>query len=267
MNKGFIINLFLIFVLSFLFTSTYCGGGSTPSSAPGNYGEAKVSAYVGGGGYDQAMPVDYMEEGAYRDYAESAAQSTGVAIPKTSNDPQIQKPDRLIVYSAYLRLEIHTSDQIVDSATEIAEKYEGYIANASDTRIVVKILANHFDDALLELQELGRILDKRVSAQDVTEAFMDLKTRIENLKLVKKQLEQLIARTTKIEDLIYLEKQLHEVSLQITNMEEQLRSLSNAISYSTIEIDLVKVAQQTEYVIKDNYFGFVNNLGIGRIKN
>jgi hypothetical protein len=184
---------------------------------------------------------------------------------EVNTQPQDTASKRLIIYSADLRIEVHSPYEVIAKAEKLAIKYGGYIARSSENQIIIKVKAPYFNEALEEAVEYGRLLDKNVSAQDVTEAFLDLKTRLENARRVKAQLEQLIARTTKIEDLIRLEKQLFQISQEITQMEEQLRSLKHLIAFSTITINMVKIQEVEIPNISNPYFGFIRGLGIGKM--
>ena len=90
--------------------------------------------------------------------------------------------DRKMVYQANLVLNCQDVPEAIRKAGEIARKYHGYAVQRDNVMIRVKIPVESADTVLTELEALGKVIDRKITAQDVTEQYVDTQVRIENLR-------------------------------------------------------------------------------------
>jgi Domain of unknown function (DUF4349) len=77
------------------------------------------------------------------------------------------------------------------------------------------------------LSPLGRVLSRVTSAQDVTEEWVDLDSRLANAKAVRARLEELLRfKTSKLADVLLVERELERVGSELEQMEGRKKYLA-----------------------------------------
>ncbi|RLE66471.1 MAG: hypothetical protein DRJ38_01550 [Thermoprotei archaeon] len=153
-------------------------------------------------------------------------------------------PYRKMVYEAYLRLKVEDSEEKAREAESIALKYNGYVGNlqiGKDRAVVtLRIPTENFYLAINDLRKLGELEDENVRAIDVTEEYIDLTARLNNLKNVEKRLLALLDKAVTVEEILKVEAQLKVVREEIERLTARLRYLENRIEYSTIVVEFIE---------------------------
>ena len=147
---------------------------------------------------------------------------------------------RYRVYSARLTLEVESDDQresISRDAEKIATSLDGYVADSGTDGFVLRVPAARLDRALDRVAGLGEVLDRRVWAEEVTEQYVDLTVRRDNLRRLQARLQALLDRATTVTDILPIEKELGRVTEELERMEGRLRVLSDRVRLATIDVD------------------------------
>lgn len=84
----------------------------------------------------------------------------------------------------------------------------------------------------------GRVLRDDVSSQDVTEEYVDLKSRLRNWQSQETQLLQIMSRAQRIPDILAVRNQLAEVQQEIERLTGRLKFLENRVELSTITVEI-----------------------------
>jgi hypothetical protein len=78
---------------------------------------------------------------------------------------------------------------------------------------------------------------RQVSAEDVTEQYVDLDARLKSQRQLEARLLEIIAKQAgNLDELLAVEKELSRVRQEIERMDGQLRAMQDRIALSTIEI-------------------------------
>ncbi len=177
--------------------------------------------------------------------------------------------DRKIISSAQLTLEVPTPLETQQKVSTIAVALGGFVVTSelkqSETRsadpakqelsvmLVVRVPAAQFDSAINQILNTGgRIIDKKVTGQDVTEEFIDLEARAKTLKALEQQFLEIMKQATKVADAMEVQRQIAEVRTEIEKLEGRKRFLVNRASLSTISITL---RTPTTIVVNSSGFG------------
>lgn len=137
--------------------------------------------------------------------------------------------------------------QAMDAAARLARRLGGIVARQSSSgtsvhtgTLVLRVPAARFTQARLALERLGRATHESVSAQDVTQRFVDLGARLGNLRSQEAALRRLMRRTQTVSDTIRVQNVLQGVELQAEQTRGELNYLRNRAALSTITIDLAE---------------------------
>lgn len=143
---------------------------------------------------------------------------------------------RRILYRATLVLQCPDIASAIRSAEEIARKYQGYAVSIERSFIRLKVPREQADAAMKELEALGLIADRRITAQDVTEQVVDTQVRLDNLRKLRERMVELLARAHKVEDALKIEKELARITTELERYEATLKNL--ALQTALVDISI-----------------------------
>jgi anti-sigma factor RsiW len=198
---------------------------------------------------------------------ESPAVTRAIPAPRASSPevapaPMLGAPDRVaqspvitalrqVIRSAHLLLEVEKLDEAAARLMRIAEAAGGFVADSSYAQMgaspegtfSLRVPAARFADVLAQVEGLGRVLQRRVSGQDVTEEFVDLQARIRNLERHEQRLLTFVDRATKVSDLLAIEQDLARVRGEIERLTGRMRFLENRVELASIDVTLREKTQ------------------------
>jgi len=161
--------------------------------------------------------------------------------------------DRKIIRNANLTVEVASPSDAQHKLVAIAESHQGFVVTSEATQravadntkpevtvnLVLRVPASQFNSVMEEVRAVGvRIIQEKVTGQDVTEEFMDLEARIKNQKALELQFLEIMKRAGKVEDALSVQRELAEVRTEIEKLEGRRRFLENQASLSTINVTL-----------------------------
>ena len=159
-----------------------------------------------------------------------------------------------IIYTANLTLEskdYDTARAALDAALNDAGGYlesSSEYSDAGDSRSVsltYRVPQQNYENFLAAVAEAGNVTYKNQQADDVTAQYMDVETRLENLKNQRTRLQQLQQQADNLSDLLEIESSLTDVQSQIESWQSQLDWYSNQVSCCTVYITLNEVETLT----------------------
>jgi hypothetical protein len=161
--------------------------------------------------------------------------------------------DRKIIRNANLTVEVASPGDSQRKIVSIAESHQGFVVTSESTQrpsedrtkpeitinLVVRVPAAQFNQVMEEIRSVGaRVVQEKVTGQDVTEEFMDLEARIKNQKALELQFLEIMKRAGKVDDALSVQRELAEVRTEIEKLEGRRRFLENQSSLSTINVTL-----------------------------
>jgi hypothetical protein len=126
----------------------------------------------------------------------------------------------------------------------------------SSFSLSIRIPATYFESFVRQIENSElELLTKSITARDVTTEFIDTETRLNNKKGYLKKYQELLSRANSIKDILQLQENIRVLQEEIESSEGQLKYLSDQVSYSTLNLQLV---YQKDYVYKpqnqDSFF-------------
>ena len=108
-------------------------------------------------------------------------------------------------------------------------------------------------------------MHREVRAQDVTDEFMDLDTRLKNARAMRQRLQDLLAKAA-VKEALEIEKELGRVTGEIETMEGKLKLLRDRIAFSTITVAFeARGAAAVRDMPLRLPFPWLSNLGLQRL--
>ncbi|CAN5320494.1 hypothetical protein BH11ACT1_BH11ACT1_26760 [soil metagenome] len=126
-------------------------------------------------------------------------------------------------------------------------------------QLTVRIPSDDLTSALAKLEDIGRVDQVDLSAQDVTGTAEDLDARVRALKLSVARMEDLLSRATTNADLIAAENALTERQANLESLQSQRARLAEQVALSTLDITLSTPGNAPE----PTTHGFLGGLAAG----
>jgi len=174
------------------------------------------------------------------------AQATGKSQTKEDWDKKIVKTGELSVevkdYTTFNTM-LHTA----------IKRYGGYIAQEEQNQssykieniVTVKVPVDQFDDAIAALTPgTEKIIEKKISAEDVTGELVDTKSRMEAKKRVRNRYLDLLKQAKNMEEILQVQNEVNGIQENIEAAAGRIGYLDHAAAFSTIHIGFYQVLTQ-----------------------
>lgn len=159
-----------------------------------------------------------------------------------------QEIDKKIIKTGGLELVVKKVGEVVTQITEMVTQKQGFVSDSNVyTRedksqygyITVRVPVKHFEETMNELKAMAEIVEKEsVSGVDVTEEFIDLQSRLKNLKIEEEQYQKIVQRAWEIEDVLNATEYLFDTREEIERIEGRIKYLENLTDLATIRVSL-----------------------------
>lgn len=168
--------------------------------------------------------------------------------------------DKKIINKANLSLETTSIDQSEEKLAKILKDNSNNnwsIQNSSLTRerqeisrggFIIRIPQKQFYLAVDSLETLGVLKNKEISAEDVTEKYVQLKTAITNIEAEEEKFLELLNETKSVEQLKIIRDELTLIRERKQIFNQELNQLNDYLEYSAIEVNLLETVPPVEEI-------------------
>jgi len=106
-------------------------------------------------------------------------------------------------------------------------------------QLVLSVPSAEFEGVLEELRSLGnKVTTDSISGQDVTDEYVDLKSRERNLQAAEESLLRLYNRAENVEEALSIQRELTRVRREIELVQGRIKYLDQHTAYSQITLDI-----------------------------
>lgn len=144
--------------------------------------------------------------------------------------------ERKMTYRTNLVLQCQDVPGAVRSAGEIARKHHGYVVESDNRSIRLKVPVEEADAALAELEALGKVAERKIAAQDVTEQYVDTQVRLDNLQKLQNKLTELLKRAEAVDDALKIERELARVTTELERYQAMMKNLALQVAMVDMQI-------------------------------
>lgn len=248
MKKKLSILLVLLLLLSLLCACGSSANGAPADMAPSAPMEAEAPAvsesYGSGWRMDSKTEYNYTAD-APAPEPEAGPSSDGDLPSLTGSVPENAK----LIYTAEINLQTTEFDDATAKLAELVASMDGYFENSSVNNYssyrygsyTVRIPAKSFDAFCSQVGQLCQLTYISRSAEDVSETYYDLESRLATQQTKLDRLQELLAKAESMEDIITIESAISETELNIEWLTGDLRRYDSLVGYSTVNISLDEV--------------------------
>jgi len=211
---------------------------------------------------------------------EEAAEAPAPASQAAFNAQDIPQ-ERLIIRTGNLDLVVEDTEAAMATIARMAEENGGWVVNsnvfqydenAKTGDITIRVPASGFNSAIEALKGLAvEVTSESTTGQDVTEEYVDLSARLENLEATADRVRAFLDETRNVEEALAVNQELSRLEGEIEAMKGRLQYLSQSAAFSTITVRLTPdvLAQPIEVggwrpegVVRDAILALVNTLQV-----
>jgi len=155
---------------------------------------------------------------------------------------------RMIIYNAFISLETSDIEGRLAKIRGLAESYGGYVASSSRStygtqvraEISIRVPKDKFQTAVQEIGTYGKVVDERTTSEDVTQQYIDLKARLNNLKKEEQRLHEILGMAKTVDEILRVESELARVRGETDSLQGQINYLEGNVEMSLISVTLTE---------------------------
>jgi hypothetical protein len=145
---------------------------------------------------------------------------------------------RMVHYDGYVHLRVTRVEDGIAELSALAVSVGGSVERVQGQSVTLRVPVDRFHDAFAKVLALGEPLDKAITAEDVTDAFMSVDLRLRTQRATLGRLVDLLAKAEDEKEKLQLVKQIQRVSEDVDRLEAQVRALADLASRSRITVEL-----------------------------
>lgn len=227
---------------------------AAPAAAQYNGSSASYASETmaaGGASYDAGV----MEEGVY----ESKAAVDPAEMPDEGSGGNSESLGRKLIRTVELEMETKEFERMMSELEAQVQDLGGYIENLETyngsnysgyrssrwVNLTIRIPKEALNGFLQNMSEIGNVIRRSDSVEDVTLSYVDMESRRDTLRAEQARLLELLEKADTVEDMIALEERLSNVRYYLESMESKLRTIDNQVDYSTVYLNLSEVKELT----------------------
>lgn len=170
------------------------------------------------------------------------ATTQGDRMASAANESQntasdaVHAGEPMLIYTAVVTMAVFEVEKVQAEVLKAIKELNGYLAEQTQNRLVIRVPSNRFRDAFSRIETLGDVLDRNIQVSDVTEQFNDIVIRIRNAEAMRDRLESLLKNAANVEEALRIERELERITEVVETMKGRLRYLSDRLAFSTITV-------------------------------
>ena len=155
--------------------------------------------------------------------------------------------EQLLIYTGTMKISTNRFEETIEVIFSLLEQAGGYMIAQEDTSneqtkvssIVVRVPSEQFFSWIEGVEQIPDIkISKNISAEDVSEEYVDLVARQEAKLLVIEKYKQYMELAETADELIRYTNELAALQEEVEAVQARIRYLQNHVAYSTITIKI-----------------------------
>ncbi|MDY0386393.1 MAG: DUF4349 domain-containing protein [Methanolobus sp.] len=211
-----------------------------------------VSGCMGVNEETSSQSADYF---AVEDYDDSFARDTAMGEAEYDADYSGVSSTSVLrktITTVDMTIKVNDAAAGVDEISKMAIESGAYVSSSSvydsyygsdagkEGHVTVRVPESKYSSFLASVEDLGEVTSKSVNAQDVTEEYIDVNARLDNLQRQETRLQEILNMTVTVEEVLSVEKELGRVRGEIESLTGRLNYLEDRIKFSTINIHVTE---------------------------
>ncbi|MFD8888366.1 DUF4349 domain-containing protein [Streptomyces erythrochromogenes] len=228
-----------------------------------------------GSASDKAAVAPPAADGKAREGAAGAAAAPAPAgsagsAAKTDGAPVAVRPN--VIRTATLGIETTDVQKTLAAARTAADGAGGYVGNESTKRgedgrmtstVTLRVPGERYDAVLGAMEGSGKLLHRKVDAQDVTEKVADINSRVSSQQASVARVREMMGKASALSEVVMLESELSRRQSDLESLLAQQTALKDQTSMGTITLEVSEPAPAAEEEKKEKEPTFLGALSGG----
>ncbi len=174
----------------------------------------------------------------------------------TASGVQSGVQERKVIRSGSANLNTLSFDKTVEALTAYTNQHGGYVENlytgnqyepiAAETplksgNITLRVPAGSFDDFFKNLGIYGKVSEKTLAAEDISNQYRDTYNQAVNLEVREAKLREIMGTAKTVEDVMAVEAELSRVRGEINQLKGTLQQWDALVDLSRITVNITEV--------------------------
>ncbi|MCH7654063.1 MAG: DUF4349 domain-containing protein, partial [Chloroflexi bacterium] len=188
-------------------------------------------------------------EGFFRDDSISGDLDENVAEAHTSGtgtgeEAETVSQQRIIIRTVDMTLVVDNVAASLDEIADLAKSFDGWVVSSDRSAkhrgfISVRVPATSLDEVIGDLRALAEEVEaESTTSQDVTDEYVDNRSRLVSLKATEEALLALLNRAEKVEDALNVQRELAKLQVEIEAKQGRIKFLEESSAFSLINVRL-----------------------------
>ncbi|MEU9299658.1 DUF4349 domain-containing protein [Streptomyces sp. NPDC048269] len=200
----------------------------------------------------------------------SAAGTAPGAAGKNGQQPAVVRPN--VIRTATLGIETADAQKTLAAARSAADGAGGYVGNESSKRggdgrmtstLTLRVPGERYDAVLSAMEGSGKLLHRKVDAQDVTEKVADIGSRVASQQASVARVREMMGKASALSEVVMLESELSRRQSDLESLLAQQAALKDQTSMGTITLEVSEPAPPRAEKEKKEETGFGDALSGG----
>ncbi|MGW1776050.1 DUF4349 domain-containing protein [Streptomyces sp. NPDC002104] len=221
---------------------------------------------------DAAAPGQDAAAGNGAAPAPAASGAPAPAPGPEKNQPQAPAARTRIIRTATLTVETADAQKATAGARAAAENAGGYVGNETTRRegdgvmtstVTLRVPGERFDAVLAAMEGTGKLMDRKVEAQDVTQKVADVDSRVRSQQASVTRVREMMEKASGLSEVVTLESELSKRQADLESLLAQQTALKDQTSLGTITLTFAEPPKQPKEAPAKPGPGFLDALAGG----
>jgi hypothetical protein len=158
--------------------------------------------------------------------------------------------DKKIVKTANMNLEVKNYAAFNTKLRETVKQFGGYISQEEqnesaykiENSLEFKVPVDQFDNAVNALTASGgKIIEKKITSEDVTVEVVDTKSRIEAKKQARLRYLEFLKQAKNMDEVLQVQSEINDIQEELESADGRLTYLNHSSAFSTINLNFFQV--------------------------
>ena len=177
-----------------------------------------------------------------------AKDTAGADFDAVDDAAQVDVQEQLIIRTAEMVVVVEETETAVDAITTLANDAGGWVVssrvfqsgNGLSGNITIRVRAEAFDETINEIEALAVEVESfSQQSEDVTEEFVDLSARLENLEATAARVREFLDDAQTVDEALAVNRELSRLESEIEVLKGRIQFLQQSAAFSTISIRLI----------------------------
>lgn len=159
------------------------------------------------------------------------------SAPYRAAPPEAPSPDdRALARTAQAEVHREKPEEGPPAAAALAKQRGGWVKAMTAESVVLAVPDEQLEDVLRELDQLGSVKSRKLSAANVADAQGELEARIGNLTAARDRYLALLEKAQNVAEAAVVERELERVTGQLELLEAQQKALEQRVQFAALSV-------------------------------